>query len=340
MRILLVQTSFLGDTILSTPVIAAIHRQYPGCELWMLVTPASAEFVRHDPLLSGVLTFDKGKSERGLRGLRNKACELRAMNFRRVYALHRSARTALLLWLSAIPERIGFRRGWLSFLYTCRVRRPGGVHEVLKNMALLQQGDGDSPGANSHAALRLFPPLVSEVGLEHRIRLESQRRYIVLVPGSARVTKRWFWQGYRAVAEHFSAQGNEILLIGTEAERTLCERVAAGLPVVNLCGSTKIGEFMAYVQHARLMVCNDSVSLHLASAFKIPTVAIFCATSPEFGFGPWQNRAVVLQQEGLACKPCSIRGGKACPTATRRCMEGVSAQAVIDAALGLLRDHD
>ena len=65
MRILLVQTGFLGDVVLSTPLIAAIKERHPGSELWMLVTPQAVDLVKADPLLAGVLCFDKKGRDRG-----------------------------------------------------------------------------------------------------------------------------------------------------------------------------------------------------------------------------------------------------------------------------------
>jgi heptosyltransferase-2 len=75
--------------------------------------------------------------------------------------------------------------------------------------------------------------------------------------------------------------------------------------------------------------------LHMASAFKVPTVAIFCATSPSFGFGPWKNRALVVEDEQLQCKPCSRHGTRKCPLGIETCMK-LPAERVIEAADSLL----
>ena len=115
MKILLVQTSWLGDTILSTPVIAAIKSIYPDAELYMLTTVLSAELVRRDPLLAGVLTYDKRGQDRGFSGFSRTCRRIRDLRFDRVYSLHKSYRTALLLWCSRIPMRIGFTNARLGF---------------------------------------------------------------------------------------------------------------------------------------------------------------------------------------------------------------------------------
>ena len=109
--------------------------------------------------------------------------------------------------------------------------------------------------------------------------------------------------------------------------------MADRLAVTDLAGMTSVAEAMAIVKEARIMVCNDSMALHMASAFQIPCVAVFCATCPSFGFGPWQNPwAVVVEKEGLPCKPCARHGGKTCPTGTNACMENLLPDDIIKAA--------
>ncbi|MCP3875667.1 MAG: glycosyltransferase family 9 protein, partial [Desulfobacteraceae bacterium] len=84
------------------------------------------------------------------------------------------------------------------------------------------------------------------------------------------------------------------------------------------------------------LVCNDSMSLHMASAFKIPTVVIFFSTSPEFGFGPWQNvNSRIVEDDTLECKPCRRHGSNQCPNNTETCMQ-ISAEKVIKACKELL----
>ena len=92
-----------------------------------------------------------------------------------------------------------------------------------------------------------------------------------------------------------------------------------------------MAEALPLYQDAALVVCNDSLALHLASAFKVPNVAVFCATSPEFGFGPWENCAEVVEKKELACKPCRRHGSMKCPTGTESCMNDLGADKVISA---------
>lgn len=330
MRILIVQTSYLGDTILSTPVIAGVHRLYPEARLWMMTTPAAAGLVERDPLLAGVIPFDKRRQAAGLGGLVGMGLRLRGMGFDRVYALQRSHRTALTLLASGIPRRTGFRNAKLSFVYHHRMPRRPADHDVLRNLSILS---GEAPLSTFDTRLRLYPPPPEALGPDAGRLLKTARPMALLVPGSAQATKMWSWRHYRTVAAHFLDEGYTVALLGGPGDREVNRRVADGLAIADLAGRTTVAEAMTVVQHARLVVCNDSMALHLASAFGVPCVAVFCATCPSFGFGPWRNpRAVVVEKQGLDCKPCSRHGGRACPTGTRACMDDLPPADIIASA--------
>ncbi len=328
-RILLVQTSYLGDTILSTPLIAALHQLHPGSELWMMTTPAAADLVRSDPLVHRVIVFDKRVRDRGLAGLLRMSRQLRTLDFERSYALQRSYRTALMLGLSGIRHRTGFRKAKWSFLYHTRQPRDPDQHDVHRNLALLA---GEAPVGTFTTDLRLFPPSIDRIDPDLAVHLRHAVPYIILVPGSAWETKRWHWQHFRTVAERLLDHGRRVILIGGAEDRAINRRVARGRPIIDLTARTSVAEAMTIVQHAGGIVCNDSMALHLASAFHKPCVAVFCATSPAFGFGPWQNpNAVVVEVDGLPCRPCARHGGRHCPTGTSDCMTAPPPETVLDA---------
>jgi heptosyltransferase-2 len=337
MRILLVQTSFLGDTVLSTPVIAALKELNPTAELWMMTTPAAAALVRRDPLLAGIIPFAKRREERGPGGLLRLAGRLREMRFSQAYALHRSARTALLLAAARIPRRIGFTSAKLSFFYHETRPRPQALHDVWRNLALLAPEIGPPQELSPPPKLRLFPPREEELPSELRARLPAAGSYALLTPGSAWETKRWSTTGFRTVAKYLLERKIPVILNGGPEEAEICKAVGKGLPVLNLAGTTSLDSALWLSQNARIVVCNDSLTLHLASAFKVPCIALFCATVPAFGFGPWRNpRAVVVAREDLSCRPCARHGGRRCPRDTWECSTGLPAERVITALKALL----
>jgi heptosyltransferase-2 len=336
MKILLVQTSFLGDTILSTPLIAAIKKIHPECELWMMTTAISKELVKDDPMLSGTIIYDKGGKEKGISGMLRKAKEIRQQKFDCAYSLHKSYRTAILLKLAGIPETIGFKQAALSFLYSKKVVRDTEPHDVLRNLSLLKLEpeflkSGKSIEEFFDTEIRLFPNSNIDLSGKFFEVTQNPKPKAILVPGSAWKTKRWDWKGFHETALYLEKEGYQVILIGAANEKEVCDKVAGGTRAVNLAGKTSIAESLVVIKSAALVVCNDSMSLHIASAFKVPNVAVFCATSPKFGFGPWKNRALVVEKEGLSCKPCRRHGSNTCPTGTEACMKDLPSGQVINA---------
>jgi heptosyltransferase-2 len=327
MKILIVQTSFLGDTILSTPVIAGVEKTHPGAEIWMMTTPLSSALIRRDPLLTGVIPYDKRGKDRGFRGLLDMAKRLESMGFDKVFSLHRSYRTAVLLSLSRIPFRTGFSQAKFSFLYHRTFSRKTSDHDVLRNLTILSE-HGD-PGS-FETDLRLFAPDASELTDTAKSLLPEEGKTAVLVPGSAWETKMWHHEGFRKTADYLSGKGFHVILLGSPDDTEVNRKVAEGTSAIDLAGKTSISDALYIMKHASLVVCNDSMSLHMASAFKIPTVVIFCATSPTFGFGPWKNRARIVEKT-LDCKPCSRHGGRKCPMGTDACMTEIPFSDVTDA---------
>ena len=326
--ILLVQTSFLGDTILSTPVIRGIKERYPDSSLWMMTTAQSHGLIKRDPLLAGTIIFDKRGQDRGIKGLLRLAAKIKAHKFDQVFSLHRSMRTALLLSLSGIPERTVFADASLSFLYQNRISRPRGEHEVIRNLSIL----GEVPSADDERLdLRLFAPSLDECSQNVQELFPSLGQYAVLVPGSEWNTKRWYWERFREVASYLVDHGMNVVIPGSRKEVENNLKVSEGLPVCDFTGTTTVSDAMFLIKNATLLVCNDSMSLHVGSAFKTPSVAVFCATSPEFGFGPWRNRAVIVEHKGLSCRPCRRHGSRKCPTGTEKCMRDLPSLEVIRA---------
>ncbi|MEB2283997.1 MAG: lipopolysaccharide heptosyltransferase II [Polyangiaceae bacterium UTPRO1] len=324
-RILLVQTGFLGDVILTTPLVAALRRARPEAELTMLVTPAAAPLVAAHPELDRVLVDDKRGADRGVGGLAHLARTLRARHFTIAIAAHKSLRTGILLRAAAIPRRIGFATAPAAAFYTERVPRPAAAHDRDRLLALLAPlGGGGVDAATAHPRVAVDAPtrararaLLAAAG--------DDRPFAALCPGSAWRTKRWPAHAFAALARALAADGYRCLLLGGADERTLTAEVhaAAGGVTVDLGGATDLPLLAAILAEAAVVVSNDSAPMHVASAVDVPQVAIFCATVPGQGYGPLGRRAAVVERS-LDCRPCGRHGGARCPRGTDDCMELVT----------------
>lgn len=328
MRILLIQTSFLGDTILSTPLIGALKGLYPNCELYTLTTPAAANLLRSDKRIASCLTFDKHNADRGVTGLLRKCREIRALKFDRCYALQRSWRTALLVAMSGIQWSRAFSKAALSFLFTERVDRLASEHDVMRNLSLLQpEGCYDK----KFAELKLFAPSLQELSPADRQLIQGLEQCIVVAPGSVWATKRWDVQEFKQAADELSLGTQKVVIVGGPDEVSVADQVCSGNPaLINLTGKISIRALMTLVSKSAVVLCNDSMLCHMAAAFGRPVVVVFCSTVPEFGFAPWRVPSVVHQVRGLTCRPCGRHGRRFCPVGTQACMKGVKSQIVVE----------
>lgn len=347
MKILLVQTGFLGDVILSTPVFTEVRTRFPDAEITLLTTPAAAPLVETHAALDRLIVFDKRKGDSGFRGLLRMARHLRAEKFDSVYSLHKSHRTSVLLFLSKIPQRVGFREAALPWLYHERHARKQYAHEVQRNVAILQ-GLGVNPTDFQGPMSLSFPKETQQDAAKFLVESghgAPRAKRIALAPGSVWATKRWTPQGFAQVAVHAHLAGAQVYLIGGPDDVAVGEEIIslvtqqspeAAAQVKNCIGACSLSVSAALIAQMDLVVSNDSAPLHMASAAQVPVVAMFCATVPEFGFGPWQVAHEVLGVDNLECRPCGSHGGQTCPTGTHACQLDLQSSWVVAAAMRLL----
>lgn len=331
---LLVDTSFLGDVLCAEPLVRAAAAKF-GAPVDFLAAPGGAQVLDGHPNLRQVLVFDKRGADRGGRGLWRAARRLRRRGYQRAICSHRSWRTALLLRLAGVPERIGFDNAAGAWLYTRRIAYPRGRHEIERNLELIGGGNWERP--------RLFP---SEQERTRARSLLPPRPFVALAPGSLWATKRWPAERFAAAAAGLAASGFVVVLIGGKEDRELAELVireakAGQDKLINLCGATSLRESYAVLEQAHALLTNDSAPMHLGVAAGIPVLAVYCSTLPEFGFAPRGPRDRVFEVHGLECRPCGIHGRRRCPMGHFRCgweVEIAGVVAGIEAAIQG-RDH-
>lgn len=333
MRILLIQTSFLGDVILSTPVVAGIRKLYPTAEIYVTTTPIAAGLLEGHELISKVIPFEKRGKHRGYSGIKKFVDELKEYNFHKVYSLHRSWRTTFLVWLLNAPESVGFCDAFgARWAYKKLIKKASkSEHAVTRYLSLLF---GDAPRDFFSTKLSLPNPSVDNFSAEFLEILAEP--YVCLFPGSEWFTKRW--QRFNELASSLIEQGLRVIILGSKKEASQNQEMMKGIEVLHLSGKTTMAETMAIVSRAAGVVCNDSMALHMASAYEIPRVSVFCATSPSFGFGPWGKYGSVEELTELPCKPCRRHGSPSCPNGTNRCMTGVNPSIVHEKLISVINE--
>jgi heptosyltransferase II len=329
---LVVQTAFLGDVVLTTPLLAALADRFGPVDV--VTTPAAAVLLETHPAVGTVIRYDKRGADRGLRGLWTLGRRLRARRYARAYLPHRSWRSAALALLAGTAERTGFAGSPAAVTYTRRVPRPRTGHEVerLLTLAHTDAGGGPRPVPAVHLALTADDRAAADAWLRER---NVGAGFVALAPGSIWGTKRW--AGYPELA---AALDVPVVVLGGRDDAALADQVVAAAPgrAYSAAGTLGLRTSAALIARASVLVTNDSAPLHLATAVGTPVVAIFGPTVPAFGFSPRGPRDAIVEHPSLDCRPCSAHGPQVCPLGHHRCMREltvVSVLAAVAAASGV-----
>ncbi len=323
---LVIQTAFLGDVVLTTPLLAALAARHGPVDI--VTTPPAALLVETQPAIRRTISYDKRGADRGWEGLRRLARTLRKERYGRAYIPHRSLRSAALALLARIPSRIGFAGTW-SFLYTESRPKPAEGHESDRLLALADEAPAAYPPQLRPTPIdvQAAADLLEGAGIGYAAPL------IAIAAGSIWGSKRWPYYAELAadLATTFAVVavgGPEDVGLGDQIARAVA---SSGGQAVNACGKLTLRQSAALIGRAALVVTNDSAPLHLATAMGTPVVAVFGPTVPAFGFGPLRARDVSLGIDGLQCRPCSAHGPRACPLGHHRCMRELTVEAVLAA---------
>ena len=326
-RQVVIQTSFIGDTVLTTPLVAELAKR---SKVDIIVAPRSAPLLANHPDVGELILYDKSGSDRGVGGFLKMARQLRRNRYAAAYLAQGSMRSAALAFAAGIGTRIGFVTSAGRRLYTRRVPYLENEHHAARLLRLAGAAEEVVP-----IRPRLFPGDLEREAVDTMLRDvgAANEPFVAVAPGSIWATKRWPFY-----ADLVDAVDGRIAIVGAASDRELAAeiRARAGARAFDATGKLSLLASAELIGRAQALVTNDSAPLHLASAMNTPTVAIFGPTVPEFGFGPLASRSVVLGMDSLACRPCDRHGPQRCPLGHWRCMREITPRDIATALQELL----
>ena len=312
-KILLIQTAFIGDVILSTPLIANLHKQFPNIQIDYLVKKGNEELLSGHPNVNHVFSFDKGNK---WVSLRENIRLIRQEKYDKIVNLHRYASSGLICALSGAKQKIGFKKNPFSFLYSKSYKHAigNGEHEVDRNLRLIA----------SFCDITIRKPSLYPSSDDYSFVSKFQgKAYYCLAPASIWFTKQAPISTWLKLIEKLSDSDHAIFLMGGPNDKALCDQIISESTkeVRSLAGELSIMQSVAFMKNAKRNFVNDSGPLHFASAVNAPVTAFFCSTIPAFGFGPLSDDSKIIEVAGLPCRPCGLHGHKTCPEGHFKCGE-------------------
>ena len=331
-KILLIQTAFPGDIVLTTPLVNSLKKIFPESFLTMITTPQGAELLKDSKSIDSLLSYDKKGRDKGLLNLFRLIGNLRKERFDLCISPHLSSRTAFMALGTSAGTRVGFSDASLSFLYNKKVLSDKNLHEVERMLSLLRPLDVDLEELDKTPLLEISPEIVEKAGnILNDVGIAASDKIVAVAPGSVWGTKTWTAEGYAALVDRLmETVGIKVILIGSPAERETGNTIldlAKNSPV-DLIGKTGLRDLIAIIDRCSLLIANDSAPGHIAAARSVPVVSIFGPTAPSFGYAPY-GKNVQIAEKDIPCRPCHHHGPMECPKKHFSCMRDIRAQDVM-----------
>lgn len=331
-KFIIIHTAFIGDIVLSTPVIEKIKKNNPESEIYYLTTPQGAAVLKNNPDIKEILVYDKKNIDKGVKGFIKIVNKIRELKIDEAIIPHRYLRSSAMAFLAGIKKRTGYDIASGSFLFTKKAEYKQNLHEVERILSLAE-------GENSEECrIKLYPSKeeVEKVETMWKTRELTGKKVVVIAPGSKWFTKMWPTEYFNELLKKLALHEEiKVLVIGGKDEESL--KIEKTTNVENIIGKSTLLELKAIFDKSDLVVTNDSSPIHIASATKTFIIAIFGATVREFGFYPWSRNSVVMEIDGLKCRPCGIHGGKICPEGHFKCMREIKPENVYEEILKRLK---
>jgi len=335
-RILVVMPNWFGEALFTTPFLAALRAARPDASVTALGVSRCHEVLAHNPNLQELILYEEQGLLRSLRAKARLIAELRSRRFDTAFILRRSLSRTVLLVLSGIPKRIGFANAKSGWLLTHRVQAPSvPTHKAQVSLRLLEPF-----GIDDHRASYQY--YLTEEEREHaRGLLRSHgvsdgKPTVVLHPGANWAHKRWSPERFAELATRLiQHQPLSLVVTGGPDDQPLVQTMLnrmTGRPIV-LAGQTRLRQLAACLEHASLIVANDTGILHIATALGRPVVALYGPTSPAIT-GPLGNpdRMIVIHHPDCCpAIPCVRPRHPGYPG-----MESISVDEVYDAAITIM----
>lgn len=331
-EILVVRTAYIGDVIMTLPMLKPLKERYPGSRITFLTANAAKDLFKDSPYVDEVIAYDAFWFYKKSGTFRDFLKRLRSRRFDIVIEARADIRDIFLIaYMSRSRWRVSYKVGGGGYLLTDVVPFKEIRHKVDYHLDIVRflgaAVDSIDWGIKpSDEEMRKVDSLLLEEGIGDSDTL------IGIHPGARKDLKRWSMDGFKEVGDRLASEyGCKIVFTGSSQENELIEDIIKGMAnkAVNLAGKTSLRTLPGLMKRFTLFVCNDSAPLHIASAMNTPTVAVF-GPSKSKETGPYGNIHRVVERDFPCRSDCDEDICRHIPF--KECMEKITVEDVLSAA--------
>ena len=322
-RILIIRLAPLGETILTTPVIRALRQHFREAHIAYMVAPTREDLVSANPHLNEVLTYQASVPKLIYQMARRK--------FQMAVILQPTFRLVLHTFIARIPFRIGFEtNAGGKKLLSLAVQNNTAQHETQRYLDVVRvlgvEVVDDEPEVFVDAAGNAW---VSNF-LENQ-NLDDGKPIIGLNPGAATVYRRWQASNFAVLGDLLHETYNAHIVITTgpreiELAAQLAEQMSHSPVIVDQATPMQLA---ALLQRCNLYISNDTGPMHLSTAVKTPTIALFGASNLIQWSPPWNRHAVIARKACPLMKTLSSKEWDAYPDRARENLDTITPDTVM-----------
>lgn len=342
-KTLVIRFSSIGDIVLSTPLLRVVRAKFPDGQLDYVTRKDYAELVKSNHNLNYTYEFDASTGFEGLRQLKKR---IKAERYDLIVDIHDSLRSKYLRSILGVNQVVAVNKRIVE--RTMLVKLKKNMYKEIVSVAdryiesLKPLGIGnDKKGLELHIPDEVLFQVSGKIAA---LKLNRFEKTIGLCPGARHFTKRWPAERYAELGIRLAKEHDaKVLVFGGPSDAGVCSYVADSIQQqagpersTNFCNQLSLLETAAAMEFCDFLVTNDTGLMHIATAMHRKLVVLFGSTVKEFGFFPYTANGIVLEREGLYCRPCSHIGRAQCPEGHFRCMNEISVEDAYQKARALL----
>jgi lipopolysaccharide heptosyltransferase II len=329
-KILIIRLSSIGDILLTTPFIRQVRKKYPKAQIDFVVKTEYSELLEYNPNINNLIKFESATGTKGLKKLKKS---LNENEYEYIFDLHNNIRSNYLRrGLRGKKKHQIKKNKVIQFLYVkFKINRYPDTIPIAERYLNVGKAAGVEDDGRG---LEVFWEKEIEDSIDQILEkngLIQNETFFTVAPGAGLYTKRWPIEYYKIFIEDIiENHKSKVLVLGNDNDREQGNSLNDLNDVIDLTGKLSLLQSAVVLSKSKALISNDTGLMHMATAVNTPVLAIFGSTVKEFGFYPYRYDSIVVENEGLDCRPCSHIGRDSCPKEHFKCMNEITPEIVIE----------